>query len=796
MPFPLECFFLNCPSEVLLLVARSLPAPDLAHLAQTNHAFYDLLIPVLWSLVCYKPSSSSSWYMNTQEIFHEEFLGLDISQRPAAYNKIGQVYGQLPSTFEALSTLSLPSGAHSLTSSDTGFSSLLSDEDDDNPSNFITHVTLPRGKPASNSIDKLSLALVQNQVSALAKASIKSLIISTDYKFEHQDHFSVPTAAAGSNSSSITLSFTKFLKRYLLTEETVPNLQYIRITHANPGHFNSPSKYSSATSNNSSTPLALSHARHCDYEKKRLAELASVLGNFLDQHTVRLSLDCAMLYPVQVILASSPAARQCLRFLHVDVLQTPSQHKALSELLGDLPNLEVLSVKTQEPKLHERFAFRSEGDSSANDTNDDDNDNDNDNGNDNDNDNDSDNGSMMINEDSLYKVDTNLLRSSCRNLLNLKTLILKATSLIEAFSPDLLPPSVTHLELDSNYNNDLNSHISSSQSYSSTEQFNNLWSHIFSHDLSQLTTLNIKLWNTELFSSLPPHFFALPRLPARILPYHAGNLQEIHIEGDYVPPGLDALIFSSNPHLKRVRIPIIYGPGAQALAQHCHATLEELTVFGIRNSFYHPPDFLDFRLVPLLARCRKLKSLYLHVSAKSLHGFDVLHLLAPSNGGGPFKDVPSPSNNIHNNRLNPNNNSSTNNHWGSTGVSSAPMGSLPLPPTLTRVIIEQSDFDLPHYKEVINEEEYDEFGGFGMLPLELIKQRLPLYNSIRTTFAPAEGDLSGIKECLSPIDGDESTHCDPEYKQYYSTVAYARYNCIFTLDIQKFLARNAFLFQV
>lgn len=751
MPFTKECFISSCPSEVFLLIAHYLHTPDLAYLAQTNHALYNLLIPVLWSHIYYKPTSSSSWYLNAQEIFEEEFLGLESTQRPAAYNTIREISRQQPSNLEALSSLSMASGEESsISSSSTDISSLISDEDNTTTSLF-SHISLPEAKHSSSTIDKLSLALIQNKVSPLAKASIKSLIISTDYRFGHHDKCIVPLDP----SKSISISFVQFLKDYLLTKETVPHLQYLRITHANPGHLKSRCKHHNS---NLDANLEPQHAS----EIKRLRDMADVFGNFLNHHNVRLSLDSAMLYPVQAILQASPEAHKCLRFLHVEVHQTPTQHQILAGVLEQLPNLEVLSIKTREPKLqrHERFDYESDFDFSddvfdselASD--------------------DETDSELEFSDDedtksTLSQVDTELLKSSCKKLVNLKTLILKATSLIEAFSPDFLPPNVTHLELDSNYNNAHNTPSSSSHLHSSMNQFTNLWSQIFSHDLSQLTTLNISLWNTELFSSLPPQFFALPRPPAAILPHHGGNLQDIHIEGDYVPPGLDALIFASNPHLKRVKIPIMYGPGAHALAEHCHDTLEELTVFGIKNSFYHPPDFLDFRLLPLLARCRQLKSLYFHVPAKSLHGFDVLHMLAPTKRAGRLQ----------------------------LQLEQDDSSTLVLPSALTQVTIEQTDFDLPHYKEVIDEEEYEEYGGFGMLPLELIKQRLPLYNSIRTKFAPAEGDLSGIQDCLRPIDGDESTHCDPQYKQYYSTLAYTRYNCIFTLDIQKFLARNAFLFE-
>ncbi|KAF5101252.1 hypothetical protein D0Z00_000922 [Geotrichum galactomycetum] len=279
----------------------------------------------------------------------------------------------------------------------------------------------------------------------------------------------------------------------------------------------------------------------------------------------------------------------------------------------------------------------------------------------------------------------------------------------------------------------------------------NLWSHIFSNGSSfgQLETLKVRLWNPELLFSVTTAatscsaFVYPPDLPA----VAAGNLREIHLDGDYVSPGLDAYLFAKTPRLRRVQIPVIYGSGAYALAANC-PELEELTVFGVKPAAAHSagtPDFLECGLLRVLGRCRQLRALYLNAAPRTIRGSELLALLRAC-------------------------------------------------PRLQSVTIEQTDFTLPHHKAVVSEYEQDEFGGFGMLPLELIKQRLPLYNRLRTTFMIADGDgetTAGLSSCLAPIDGDEATRVDPEYKQYYSTLAYQRCNCIFRLDIPRFLALNA-----
>lgn len=111
-----------------------------------------------------------------------------------------------------------------------------------------------------------------------------------------------------------------------------------------------------------------------------------------------------------------------------------------------------------------------------------------------------------------------------------------------------------------------------------------------------------------------------------------------------------------------------------------------------------------------------------------------------------------------------------------SSLSRTPLLSLVWSSALIHVIIEQTYFDLHSYKDVIDDEKYEEYGGN---PLEFIKKQLPLYNSICIKFALAEGNLSGIQVCLCPIDGDKSINCDPPYKQYYSTLAYTRYKLHF-----------------
>lgn len=693
---------LTCPSEVVLLIARHLPTSDLAHLAQVNRFLYNLSIPLLWANISYKPKKiASPAYQPAQGLSHEDHVAF--GQKP--HNYVIHDYSLPPHRSSNL----IPDTSISASSSLSDISSILSAQDlyEDGKSTPITSPPSPQSPTdfqiCNFNIDSLSLAFMYNQVSPLAKASIKTLEISTDYEFGPADCCYAPTDTFEIYER---LSFTQFLKRYLLTKETVPNLQCLRITHDNSHHSSFIHK-----------PLATClPRRQCQFghscETERLQEMATIISHFVDLHPVQLSIFSADLSPVQTILNLSQTARQCLRHLSIDILPTTSEHQNLTEILLKLPNLESLSIVTEEF----RTFFNPE------DHDDDD-------------------------EEILYQIDKTLFKTAFKCMNNLKTLIIKSTSLIEAFTPDILPPKVTHLELESNYNDIISMSSASHSTHNSLANFNTLWSQMFLDNFSQLTTLNISLWNSELFSSLPQRLFTIPSLPVI-----SGNLRNLNIDGDYLPPGLDALIFASNPYLQIVAIPFLSPQGAHSLVQHCSNTLEELTVFAPKTSFQYGPDFLDYRLLPLLARCHKLASLYIHVGAKCLHGFDVLHLLASAQ-----KNCSTQS------------------------------------PSPLQITIEQTDYELPFYQEVISEDECEDFGGFGMLPLEQIKERLSLYSQIRTTFKPVEGDLSGIQEYLLPIDNDESTHCDLRYKQYYSTLPYARYNCIFNLDITMFLAHNAFI---
>lgn len=697
---------LACPSEVVLLIARHLPTSDLARLAQVNRSLYNLSIPLLWANISYKPKKVASLaYQPAQSISHEDHLAFG----KKSHNYVIHDYS-LPQHHSSNLT---PDTNISASSSLSDISSILSTQDlyEDGKSTPITSSPSPQSPTefqlGNFNIDSLSLALIYNQVSPLAKASIKTLEISTDYRFGPADCCYAPTDTFEVHDK---LSFPQFLKRYLLTNETVPNLQCLRITHD-----------SSHLSSSINKPLATClPKRQCQFghscETERLQEMAAIISHFIDLHPVQLGIFSAELFPVQAILNLSQTAGECLRELSVDILPSISEHRNLTEILSKLPNIESLSIVTEEFKTF----FNSEDHDEEE-------------------------------EEILYQIDKILLKTAFECMNNLKTLIIKSTSLIEAFTPDILPPKVTHLELESNYNNSISISTALHPSHNSLAHFNTLWSQIFLHNFSQITTLNVSLWNSELYSSLPQRLFSIPRLPA-IHTGISGTLRNLNVDGDYLPPGLDALIFASNPHLQRVAIPFLSPQGAHSLVQHCSNTLEELTVFALKNSFQYGPDFLDYRLLPLLARCQKLVSLYIHVGAKCLHGFDVLHLLA-----------------------------------------AAQKSCSAQAPPLLHITIEQTDFELPFYEEVISEDEYEDFGGFGMLPLEQVKERLPLYNQIRTAFKPVDGDLSEIQGYLLPIDSDESTHCDPRYKQYYSTLPYARYNCIFNLDIAMFLAHNAFI---
>lgn len=752
----MQCPLLNCPAEVLLLIAHFLSTPDLASFVRTNSALYALGIPALWSHLYYKSSPTSTWYVTPQEILDEEYLGLQPSQRPPLHYRISEICRQRSTAVDPslFSTVSLPSRSLSSYSDDTA--SIMSSDDDDTYGSPITNFTSTSLTCSSNPvttsrIDHLSLALLQNSVSRLATSSIKSLIISTDYRFGQLDQYcplplssinnnkngSSPSKSAGKHP--VSLSFVEFLKYHLLTTQTVPNLQHLRITHANPV---GPPTVSATTSFSSSTesPATLR-------SQNRIPMLASVVGEFLQKcrTDVRLSLDCATLAPVQAVLDSTPQACEFLHFLHVEVL--PSQYRMLAGFLDRAANLKVLSIKSSDFE----FGFHDEVEHAKD-------------------------------------ADLSLFFAACRNRASLRTLTLKSVSLIECFTPEYLPPKLTHLELEADFHQvhsivphllvpsttmvaaattatlpfvedeDEDDDDDGSRGGGRSHQFpppitlgTNLWAHIFSSGSSfgQLETLKVRLWNPELLFPVTTaanscSAFVYPSdLPAMT----AGNLREIHLDGDYVPPGLDAYLFAKAPRLRRVHIPVVYGSGAYALAANC-PELEELTVFGVKSAATHSagtPDFLECRLLRVLGRCRQLRALYLNAAPGTIRGSELLALLRAC-------------------------------------------------PRLQSVTIEQTDFTLPHHKAVVSEYEEDEFGGFGMLPLELIKQRLPLYNRLRTTFVAADTDgntIAGLSNCLAPIDGDEATRVDPKYKQYYSTLAYQRCNCIFRLDIPRFLALNA-----
>lgn len=640
------------------------------------------------------------------------------------------------------------------------------DDDDDtlvsSPFSLTTKAS-PRSRPTSLVRAKpnaLLLALVQNKVSQLARMSIKSLSITTLSEFGYQNEEDEDEEVNNGES----LSFTQFLQYYLLTKETVPNLQSLRITYAG-GAGQYPALFSKAVTNclpapPPPTPLLLSPTlsntenNHIHGHLQYFNNIAAILSNFLEsQPAVRLTWVSPILFPLHAIVRQSTIVQHALRHLQVDVLQSPSEHQALHSLLCQLPNLEYLSVSTREHI------------SLFNDDEDEDDD----------------------DEEVLYQVDKTLFKFAFHSMKALKTLIIKSTSLVEAFTPEAIPPSVSHLELEANYNNSLlvPAHPS---------QFSNLWTCLISSPnlMTQLTTLNIGLWTSDLFPCPVSQRFFNPTVqnlnsnnnttnnnkPNNYIKPYTGNLRSLTIEGDYMPPGLDTLLFTANPKLKQVKIPVIYAQGAHALAQYCSDTLEDLTVSGLKGGAVHhsaAPDFLEYRLLPLLARCHKLQSLYIHVSAKTLHGFDVLHLLKPSQ-----------------------------NHHQQQQLGRS---LLPPPSPLLNITIEQTDYDLPHYKELISAEEYDEFGGFSMLPLDCIKQRLELYTAIRTTFAPVEGDLSGIQQCLIPAEIDVGSSSGSGYgegrgpyqedEKGYSKFLpppYVRYNCVFKLDVERFLQRNAFLF--
>ncbi|KAF5096167.1 hypothetical protein D0Z00_002862 [Geotrichum galactomycetum] len=420
----------------------------------------------------------------------------------------------------------------------------------------------------------------------------------------------------------------------------------------------------------------------------------------------------------------------------------------------------------------------------------------------------------------IYEINKLLYTSTISHMTHLKSLSINSTSLLEAFSPESIPASVKSLELESNYtisNSSPASFSTSSSSFSASNSlryegtaamFNKFWFQFLSHNFSHLTSLKVGHWASDLFSygitqsqhqlsfympqsdslhafSLGATTFAIPTGSSNSSKF-LGNLQHLHIEGDFMPPGLDTVLFALNPNLETVTVPIIYEQGAQVLAATCCHSLKQLTILGnfeqasgnigssgsgdnfcggANSSPFAPqPCFVEVpSALPLLAKCYRLEFLKLSVIANTLFGSDMLQFLQNKRTYA--------QNNSHHHALQ----------------------QRPL-----KVVIEQTDYDLPYYREVISEEEYDEYGGFSMLPLDRIKARMPTYELLRTRFAPASSCdannkadnkasiSSGIEKFVRPIDEDLSTRSDPMYKEYYKQVPFVRYNCIFILDTEGF----------
>ena len=420
----------------------------------------------------------------------------------------------------------------------------------------------------------------------------------------------------------------------------------------------------------------------------------------------------------------------------------------------------------------------------------------------------------------IYEINKLLYTSAIAHMSHLKSLSINSTSLLEAFSPESIPASVKSLELESNYTISNTSPASFSTSSSlfsagssfryegTAAMFNKFWFQLLSHNFSHLTSLKVGLWASDLFSygitqlQHQPSFHMTQSDLSLALSLGAnstaissgngnngkllGNLQHLHIEGDFMPPGLDSILFASNPNLETVIVPIIYEQGAQVLASTCCHSLKKLTisgnfeqasgnigsniggdnVCGDANSLPCAPQpcFVEVPgALPLLAKCYRLNTLKLSVIANTLFGTDMLQFLQN-------KRIYAQNNSYHH------------------ALQQSPL----------RIVIEQTDYDLPYYREVISEEEYDEYGGFSMLPLDQIKARMPTYELLRTRFAPAPScdtsnkakhnsdTSSGIERFVRPIDEDLSTRSDPEYQEYYRQVPFVRYNCIFVLDTEAF----------
>lgn len=728
----------SCPLEVLTLISGFLGKTDLSSLSQTNTVFYNVCIPQLWAdLVIFKPSPQQH---------------LNQHQLPV-----------ISSTLVSSSIKSITIPVTSLTA--LSFNHFISS---------LLRLELPNLNSITISFDESDCIKtpVFNNSSIVSVSSFQSTCDNLRPKFQGEllDFECFTNFLGGANIINAD------------TENTGSGITSSGISgsiNANPNI---------SISNN----IASSRGTHI-----LLNALFSLLGIFFANHpTVRLCIDSTSIHALHNTLLSSttPTAirfKQYLKSLTIESLQTVSNHNKLVSVLQNLCSLENLSITSMDNEI----------------------------------DFDEDEDEEEINEEGtegveIYEINKLLYTSAIAHMSHLKSLSINSTSLLEAFSPESIPASVKSLELESNYTISNTSPASFSTSSSlfsagssfryegTAAMFNKFWFQLLSHNFLHLTSLKVGLWASDLFSygitqlQHQPSFHMTQSDLSLALSLGAnstaissgngnngkllGNLQHLHIEGDFMPPGLDSILFASNPNLETVIVPIIYEQGVQVLASTCCHSLKKLTisgnfeqasgnigsniggdnVCGDANSLPCAPQpcFVEVPgALPLLAKCYRLNTLKLSVIANTLFGTDMLQFLQN-------KRIYAQNNSYHH------------------ALQQSPL----------RIVIEQTDYDLPYYREVISEEEYDEYGGFSMLPLDQIKARMPTYELLRTRFAPAPScdtsnkakhnsdTSSGIERFVRPIDEDLSTRSDPEYQEYYRQVPFVRYNCIFVLDTEAF----------
>lgn len=733
----------SCPLEVLTLISGFLDKSDLICLSQTNTAFYHICVPQLWADLAIAKLSSQ------QQLLHHQF--------PVE-----------------LSTLA-SSSIRSITIPVANLTPL-------NLQHFITsllHLDLPR-------LGSINVSFCEDESPRAATFNNNNIVYAGDFQLGCDSFFSQSHGSFDSTCSDDLPG-----DAYINTNKNtvIGNNNHCRINRNSIGSSIDINNNISIGSSNSSE----------DYTYNLVNALFTRLSIFLTSHpNVRLCIDSTSIHSLYKTILSSTTT-EAIQFKHlinsltVETLQTASNHRKLVSVLQNLTSLEHLSITSAEEA---EFCDNDEEDEE-------------------------DHNESDVEGMEMYEINTLIYTSAIAHMGNLKSLAINSTSLLEAFLPKAIPTSVTSLELESNYTNFNSSCPASfSSSFSTGDSlrvvgtaaiFNTFWFQFLSHNFSHLTSLKIGLWAPDLFNygitqphHQPSFYIPQPDISLTAFPNattsalaittgtnnnmkRLGNLRNLHIEGDFMPPGLDTVLFESNPNLEIVMVPIIYEQGAQALADTCCHSLKHLTVSGnfeqnsgnvcqgdneenvcggSNSTVYAPqPCFIEKPgALSLLSKCYCLDTLELSVVANTLSSADMLQFLRNKRLYSQHKN----SHDLYQQKR-------------------------PL-----KVIIEQTDYDLPYYREIISEEEYDDYGGFSMLPLDWIKERMPAYERLRTRFVPASRDNSinnsntdvdntcSIEKFVRPIDEDPSSRDDPKYKEYYEQAPFVRYNCVFVLDTEAF----------